>query len=99
MQFSGHILRAARQSARRLLIGFAAKLTSRSLISSEDAHIWRTTMMNDPHLTSVAKRVRKLERELSDAEWDDDPRFSAIALELEHYKKLQAEGKMWEPNF
>ena len=56
-------------------------------------------MMNDPHLTSVAKRVRKLERELSDAEWDDDPRFSAIALELEHYRKLQAEGKMWEPNF
>lgn len=55
--------------------------------------------MNDRHLISVAKRVRKLERELSDADWDDDPRYSIIASELEHYKKLQAEGKMWEPNF
>lgn len=55
--------------------------------------------MSDPYLESVAKMVRKLEKELSDAEWDDDPRFSAIALELHHYKKLQSEGKLWEPNF
>ena len=57
------------------------------------------TMMNDPHLTSVAKRVRKLERELSDAEWDSDPRYEMIATELDHYRKLQAEGKLWEPDF
>lgn len=56
-------------------------------------------MMNDPHLTSVAKRVRKLERELSDAEWDSDPRYEMIATELDHYRKLQAEGKLWEPDF
>ena len=99
MNYWQHTLRAARQSVKRLLSGFAARLTSVSLMSSEEEHIWKEMMMNDPHLESVAKRVRKLERELSDADWDDDPRFSAIALELQHFKKLQAEGKLWEPNF
>lgn len=100
MNYSWHTLRAAGQSVKQLLSGCVARLTSRSLTLSEDAHTWKgTMMMNDPHLTSVAKRVRKLERELSDAEWDDDPRFGAIALELQHYKKLQEEGKLWEPNF
>ena len=99
MIYLQHILMAAGQSVKQLLNGLTVKLTSRFQISSEDGHTWSETMMNDPHLEDVVQKVRELEKELSDADWDNDPRFGVIAKELEHYKKLQAEGKLWEPNF
>ena len=55
--------------------------------------------MTDPHLINVAQQVKKLEREISDAEWDDDPRLSYLARQLNHYKELQAKGILYDPTF
>lgn len=54
---------------------------------------------DDPRLTNVSAEVKRLEREVSDAEWDDDPRVGALARELRHYKELQEQGVVYEPNF
>lgn len=55
--------------------------------------------MSDPHLINVAQQVKKLEREISDAEWDSDPRLEALVRELNHFKDLQDRGVLYEPNF
>lgn len=54
---------------------------------------------DDPRLTNVAGECRRLEREVSDAEWNDDPRLEQLVRELNHYKDLQAKGVLYEPNF
>jgi len=55
--------------------------------------------MDDPHLVDVSKETKRLEREVSDAEWNDDPRLEQLVRELNHYKELQAKGVLYEPNF
>jgi hypothetical protein len=55
--------------------------------------------MDDPRLVSVAAEVRRLEREVSDAEWDNDPRLEHLVRELHRCKKLLAAGVLYEPNF
>lgn len=54
---------------------------------------------DDPRLTNVSEQVKKLERAVSDAEWDGDPRLEMLARELRHYKELQDKGQLYEPNF
>lgn len=57
---------------------------------------------NDPWLISVAKRVRRLERQLDELEWEsglDDPRLAVLIKELEHYRRLDQEGHIYEPIF
>jgi hypothetical protein len=56
-------------------------------------------MTDDPRLIDVSREVKRLEREVSDAEWDNDPRLSYLARQLRHYKELQAKGVLHEPNF
>lgn len=55
--------------------------------------------MSDPRLIDVAAEVRRLERAVSDAEWDDDPRLAHLARELAYYKQLQQEGVLLDPVF
>ena len=55
--------------------------------------------MDDKRLIDVAQQVKQLEREISDAEWDSDPRLEELVRELNHYKELQAKGVLYEPNF
>ena len=54
---------------------------------------------DDPRLTDVSSTVKKLEREVSDAEWDDDTRLVYLVQQLRHYKELQEKGELYEPNF
>jgi len=53
----------------------------------------------DAHLTCVATRHKELRRELSDAEWDDDPHVDAIRTEYLHFEALLKQGVMYEPKF
>jgi len=55
--------------------------------------------MDDPHLVSVSAEVRRLEKEVSDADWDDDPRLEHLIKELNRCKALLAAGVLYEPNF
>jgi hypothetical protein len=51
-----------------------------------------------PDLINVAAEIRRLERVISDKEWQDqDPRFER--QELEHYHALAQRGVLWEPPF
>lgn len=54
--------------------------------------------MNTRNLRLVSEEVRRLEKLVSDMEWEDqDPRFEA--RELEYYRDLQRNGVQWEPLF
>ena len=55
--------------------------------------------MDDPHLVDVSREVKRLEREVSDAEWNDDSRLGQLVRELNHYKELQTKGVLHEPTF
>ena len=49
-------------------------------------------------LINVAAEIRRLERVISDKEWEDqDPRFER--RELKHYHNLAKQGVLWEPMF
>ena len=49
-------------------------------------------------LINVAAEIQRLERVISDKEWEDqDPRFEK--QELAHYKQLNDNGVIWEPMF
>jgi hypothetical protein len=49
-------------------------------------------------LINVAAEIRRLERVISDKEWEDqDPRSER--QELEHYHALARQGVLWEPMF
>ena len=50
-------------------------------------------------LWDVVKQVKKLQREVNDAEWECDTRLAHLARELEHFKRLQEEGIIYEPKF
>lgn len=47
----------------------------------------------------VPEEVKRLQRACDDAEWDDDPRLAQLVRELEHFKRLEAEGAVYEPKF
>ena len=47
----------------------------------------------------VSEEVKKLQRKVDDAEWDDDPRLAHLARELAHFKQLEDEGVIYEPKF
>lgn len=55
--------------------------------------------MTDPRLAFIPDEVKRLEREVSDAEWDQDPRLESLIRELNYYKEKQANGELYEPNF
>lgn len=47
----------------------------------------------------VSDEVKRLQRAYDDAEWDDDPRIVQLARELQHFKRLEKEGVLYEPKF
>ena len=53
----------------------------------------------DSYLTYIPREIKRLEREVSDAEWVDDPRLAALVLELNHLKEQMNDGKLYEPKF
>jgi hypothetical protein len=53
----------------------------------------------DPRLTDVAAQARQLRKEVSDAEWEGDPRTAGLARELKRLEALLAEGVTYEPKF
>tara|TARA_R110002020_G_scaffold301794_2_gene517206 strand:- start:1174 stop:1338 length:165 start_codon:yes stop_codon:yes gene_type:complete len=53
----------------------------------------------DDLLLNVSEEVKKLQRKVDDAEWDDDPRLAYLARELAHFKELEDEGVVYEPKF
>ena len=55
--------------------------------------------LSDPRLTCVTTRYKQLRRELSDAEWDDDPCADLIRTEYQRYEALLKQGTLYEPNF
>lgn len=55
--------------------------------------------LTDPMLTYIPREIKRLEREVSDAEWVDDPRLAALVSELNHLKEQMNDGKLYEPNF
>lgn len=57
---------------------------------------------DDPHLISVSKHAKELQREFDDIIWTcgmNDPRIAALASEIRHYKELEAKGVIYEPKF
>lgn len=54
---------------------------------------------SSPHLTCVTSQYKLLRQQLSDAEWDDDPRAELIRTEFKHYEALLKQGVLYEPNF
>lgn len=53
----------------------------------------------DSYLTYIPREIKRLEREVSDAEWVDDPRLAALVSELNHLKEQMNDGKLYEPKF
>jgi len=53
----------------------------------------------DDRLAIVSKEVKRLQREVDDAEWEGDPRVTQLAQELAYYKRLENEGEVYEPKF
>lgn len=53
----------------------------------------------DPYLINVSERVKSLERELSDALWEEDPRSEMLEHELQYYQQLALKGQNYEPTF
>lgn len=51
------------------------------------------------NLEFIPDVVRRLEREVSDAEWDQDPRLEFLTSELNYYKDKQNKGELYEPSF
>lgn len=54
---------------------------------------------NDPHLTNVQRELRKKQRQLDEAEWNDDPYIEQLAAEVQRLKQLDAEGVIYDPTF
>jgi len=53
----------------------------------------------DDRLWEVGSEVKRLQREVDNAEWDNDPRLEQLVRELQHFKKLEEEGVLLEPKF
>lgn len=57
-------------------------------------------LKEEKHLICVSTEIKKYTQLLSDAEWEgrtDDVSF--IQKQLDHYKKLMADGQLYEPKF
>jgi hypothetical protein len=54
---------------------------------------------DDARLIDVASEVKRLRKELSDAEWDDTPDVPILRSNLAHYEALAEQGVLWEPTF
>ena len=64
-------------------------------MTQEKMKEWR-----DKNLICIETQVKKYTELLSDAEWEgrtDDVSF--IQKQLDHYKKLMADGQLYEPKF
>ena len=64
-------------------------------MTQEKMKEWR-----DKNLICIETQVKKYTQLLSDAEWEgrtDDVSF--IQKQLDHYKKLMADGQLYEPKF
>lgn len=64
-------------------------------MTQEKMKEWR-----EENLTCIATEIKKYTELLSDAEWEgrtDDVSF--IQKQLDHYKKLMADGQIYEPKF
>lgn len=55
--------------------------------------------MTDPRLAYIPHEVKRLEQQVSDAEWNQDPRLEALVNELNYYKDKLNKGELYEPNF
>jgi len=57
---------------------------------------------NDPRLIDVTSSLKAAEKQRDDIEWEfgiDDPRIAELAKNIRHWKSLEAQGKIVEPNF
>ena len=53
-------------------------------------------------MTLIETIIKTLEKEYDDIIWDfgvDDPRLADLRRQLIHYKKLSAQGELYEPDF
>ena len=55
--------------------------------------------MSDPRLAYIPDEIKKLNKDISDAEWNDDPRLEFLVNELNDYKEKLEKGQTYEPNF
>ena len=55
--------------------------------------------MNLEHLEYIPDEVKRLRREVSDAEWDNDPRLEMLCKELNYYQDKLNKGEIYEPTF
>ena len=53
----------------------------------------------DSYLMYIPREIKRLEREVSDAECENDPRLAALVSELNHLKEQMNDGKLYEPRF
>jgi hypothetical protein len=53
----------------------------------------------DPYLTNVQRELRKKQRQLDEAEWNDDPYMEQLAAEVQRLKELDAQGVIYDPTF
>ena len=53
----------------------------------------------DPYLTNVQRELRTKQRQLDDAEWNDDPYIESLAAEVQRLRELDAKGVMYDPTF
>ena len=56
--------------------------------------------MPDQRIQPITELIRKLETDLSDAEWDlDFTKADRLYEELCYYRKLHKDGELYVPNF
>jgi len=55
--------------------------------------------MSDPRLAYIPDEIKKLNKEISDSEWNNDPRLEFLVNELNDYKEKLEKGQTYEPNF
>lgn len=55
--------------------------------------------MMDDRLWTVGNEVKRLQREVDDAEWESDPRLEQLVRELRRFKELEEQGVLLEPKF
>jgi hypothetical protein len=53
----------------------------------------------DPYLTNVQRELRTKQKQLDDAEWNDDPYIEQLAAEVQRLKELDAQGVIYDPTF
>jgi hypothetical protein len=53
----------------------------------------------DPYLTNVQRELRTKQRQLDDAEWNDDPYIEQLAAEVQRLRELDAQGVIYDPKF